>query len=118
VIIPAYRNALLEAVRVLRPGGRLALLEPQRGSSFWARVLTPLVAFAGRFGGVDLDRKPQRDLAHLLEDVSRREYAGGIISVSAGTKRRTSVPNSASTRRSEMLPAGEAADAPQGSRKT
>jgi demethylmenaquinone methyltransferase/2-methoxy-6-polyprenyl-1,4-benzoquinol methylase len=85
-IIPEYRRALAEAVRVLRPGGRLALLEPQRGSALWARALTPLVAFAGRFGGVHLDRRPWRELPDLLEDVSRYEYAGGIICIAAGTK--------------------------------
>jgi len=86
VIIPDYRGALAEAVRVLRPGGRLALLEPQRGSALWARAATPLVAFAGRFGGVDLDRRPWQQLPHLLEDVSHREYAGGIICIAVGTK--------------------------------
>ena len=86
VIVPEYRRAIAEAVRILRPGGRLGLLEPQRGSAAWARIATPFVAFAGRFGGIDLDRRPGEELEGVLADVSHREYAGGIVCISAGTK--------------------------------
>lgn len=86
VIIPDYRRAIVEAVRVLRPGGRLVLLEPKRGSAFWARVLNPLVAFAGYFGAVDLDRTPWEELPGLLEEVSRSDYLGGIVYIASGTK--------------------------------
>lgn len=86
VIIPDYRSAIAEAVRVLRRGGRLVLLEPKRGPALWARLFNPLVAFAGRFGGVDLDRTPWKELSGLLEDVSWSDHLGGIVYITAGTK--------------------------------
>jgi ubiquinone/menaquinone biosynthesis C-methylase UbiE len=86
VIIPEYRQAVAEAVRVLRPGGRLVLLEAKRGSAPWARVVTPLVAFAGWFAAVDLGRRPWEELPGLLERVSRSDHLGGIVYVASGTK--------------------------------
>jgi ubiquinone/menaquinone biosynthesis C-methylase UbiE len=85
-IIPDHRQAIAEAIRVLKPGGRLVLLEPKRGTALWARIVTPLVAFSGRFGAVDLDRRPWGDLPDLLDDVSYTEHAGGIVYIASGTK--------------------------------
>jgi demethylmenaquinone methyltransferase/2-methoxy-6-polyprenyl-1,4-benzoquinol methylase len=84
-IIPDYRRAVGEAVRVLKPGGRLVMLEPKRGSALWARVLTPLVAFAG-LGVVHLDRRPWEELPGLLEHVSRTDYLGGMVYIAGGTE--------------------------------
>jgi S-adenosylmethionine-diacylgycerolhomoserine-N-methlytransferase len=84
-IIPDYRRAIAEAVRVLKPGGRLVLLEPKRGTAPWARVVTPLVALSG-LGVVHLDRKAWEELPGLLEDVSRRDYVGGLVYIASGTK--------------------------------
>ena len=84
-IIPDYRRAIAEAVRVLKPGGRVVLLEPKRGSALWARAVTPLVALSGA-GVVHLDRRAWEDLPALLEDVSRRDYAGGLVYIACGTK--------------------------------
>jgi len=84
-IIPDYRKAIAEAVRVLKPGGRLVLLEPKRGTALWARAVTPLVAFSG-LGVVHLDRRAWEELPVLLEDVSRRDYLGGLVYIASGTK--------------------------------
>ncbi len=85
-IIPDYRRAIGEAVRVLKPGGRLVLLEPKRGSRLWAKAVTPLVALSG-VGVVHLDRRSWEDLPTLLEDVSRRDYAGGLVYIASGMKK-------------------------------
>jgi hypothetical protein len=49
--------------------------------------VTPLVALSG-LGVVHLDRRAWEELPGLLEDVSRRDYAGGLVYIASGTKRK------------------------------
>ena len=62
--IPDERRAVSEMRRVLRPGGRLLLLDHIRSSSRWARVVQRLLEpLAVRFEGDHLLRRP---LEHVL----------------------------------------------------
>jgi ubiquinone/menaquinone biosynthesis C-methylase UbiE len=88
-IIPEYRKAVTEAVRVLKPGGRLVLLEPNRGTRLWAKLFSPIVALSG-LGFVDLDRKVWQELPAFLDGVQKRDYAGGLVYIANGTKKKES----------------------------
>ena len=79
--IPDDRKAAEEAYRVLRPGGRLVLLEhvrsPTAAVRFAQRILQPL---ALRFGGDNLVREPLDYLADIgfeVESVQRLKW--GIV---------------------------------------
>jgi ubiquinone/menaquinone biosynthesis C-methylase UbiE len=91
-IIPDYRRAIAEGVRVLKPGGRLVLLEPKRGTALWARIVNPFVAFSASFGASNLDRRAWEDLPNLLDDVTRADHAGGIVYIASGIKSKPTSP--------------------------
>ena len=87
--IPDDRRAVAEARRVLRPGGRVALLEHVRSPNAWVRAvqrfLNPL---AVRFQGDHLLREPADLLAaegFVVEDLRRSRW--GIVERVVARKR-------------------------------
>jgi ubiquinone/menaquinone biosynthesis C-methylase UbiE len=79
--IPDHRAALAEARRVLRPGGRLVMVEhvrsPAAGVRLGQRVLNPL---AVRFAADHLLREPLRDVRRLgLEVLELERLKWGIV---------------------------------------
>lgn len=87
--IPDPSRALLEAHRVLRPGGRLLLLEHVRSPSLPVRVVQRLLdPLAVRFAADHLVREPLdhlEDIGFEVERVERSKW--GIVERTAARKR-------------------------------
>ena len=79
--IPDDRRALAEMKRVLRPGGRLLLLDHVRASSkVWLAVQRVLEPLSRRFSCDHLLRRPlEHVLAEGFEVEQRERYKAGIV---------------------------------------
>ncbi len=79
--IPDHRRAIAEMRRVLRPGGRLLLLDHVAGAPRWVRAIQWLLErVTGPLGGEHLRRRPLLQLQAQGFQIERRErYKLGIV---------------------------------------
>jgi ubiquinone/menaquinone biosynthesis C-methylase UbiE len=79
--IPNHRRAIAEMRRVLRPGGRLLLLDHVAGAPRWVRAIQWLLErVTGPLGGEHLRRRPLLQLQAQGFQIERRErYKLGIV---------------------------------------
>jgi demethylmenaquinone methyltransferase/2-methoxy-6-polyprenyl-1,4-benzoquinol methylase len=84
-VMPPWREALDEAVRVLRPGGRMVVLDG-KPSTGRMRVLNPVARWIARGPLSDLRRPLVEELRARFADLRVSEYDGGHIFVAVGHK--------------------------------
>ena len=87
-IIDEWRAAWLQALELLRPGGRIVIADTALPTGRW-RLLRPLARLAMFTGGVDASREVWNLVESDTDEASRRVLRGGHIQIGAGTKSRT-----------------------------
>ncbi len=85
-LMPKWREAWRGAVSLLRPGGRVAVVDMQRPLGAW-RLLSPAARLACALGGADIDAHPWTLLEQETDDVERWSLRGGHVQVRVGTRR-------------------------------
>ena len=88
-VIPDWRRAVDAMLRVVRPGGRVAVMDggyPQRpGSAGEARAVRPLTWLICRLAAADCTRQPWLRVPALTGDSTHEAFAWGHVNVAAGT---------------------------------
>lgn len=84
-IIDAWQDAFDQALGLLRPGGRIAVVDMAMPTGRW-RVWWPLVRLACFTGGVDPYRAPWNRLLAATEHTTHEVIRGGHVHVAAGTR--------------------------------
>ncbi len=76
-IIPRYEAAVNKMFRLLRPGGRLAILGMKQSGQQPYRALNPIMTWASKLGGADLRRDVAGLVRSMCRDVEYEECFGG-----------------------------------------
>ena len=84
-VIDDWRRAWLQGLGLLRPGGRVAVVDTALPTGAW-RLLRPLARLALFTGGVDASRQVWNVVHTDTVGASHRVLKGGHIHVAAGTK--------------------------------
>lgn len=85
-VIPGWQAALRGAVAVLRPGGRLVVMDGKRLEG-WKRLFQPVVWLIELLAGADTWRRPWEWMAEHLMDVKMDDsFLFGTVYVAAGRR--------------------------------
>ncbi len=78
-IIPSYRHTIDMMMRVVKPGGRIAIIGFKQSSWNFHRLFNPLFEKASVvFGGVDLNRDVRKYISNYCREIFYKEVFGGF----------------------------------------